>query len=113
MHHAKSLLHIWPLLPFLLSPGCSDPTETGGLGALGVAGASCLRTPDCQPPLQCIANVCTGLSGNPDASDAPDVSDTTDTALADSNPCQQRSGSGGSWRAAHDVAIVAGELKRS
>ena len=38
----------------------------GGEGAetplnLGVEGASCLRTPDCAPPLQCIGNVCTSL----------------------------------------------------
>ncbi len=92
MHHAKSLIHrpIWPLLALLLSSGCSDPTESGGLGALGITGASCLRTPDCQPPLQCIANVCTDLSGNLDTSDATDTGDANpelpDTALADSNP---------------------------
>jgi hypothetical protein len=47
-------------------------------GRLGVEGASCLRTADCEAPLQCIANVCVGpgapadvapgdSSGRPDA----------------------------------------------
>jgi hypothetical protein len=89
MHHAKSLL-IVQFLPLLLSPACSDPAETGGMGVLGIAGASCLRTPDCAPPLQCLANVCTGLSGGPDATNTSDAGDTTgeptDTALADTNP---------------------------
>ena len=45
-----------------------ESAETGD--HLGVAGASCLRTPDCQTPLQCFANVCV-TPGNADASPGP------------------------------------------
>jgi hypothetical protein len=52
----------------LLLGGCAD--DGAATGALGVEGASCLRSPDCQPPLQCLQNLCTGhLAG-----DAGDVS---------------------------------------
>lgn len=60
---------------------CADPGEETGTVAdtignnLGVAGASCLRTPDCVSPLQCIANVCRSSS----AGDASDASDATAT----------------------------------
>lgn len=36
--------------------GCAD--DSAAVGALGVEGASCLRSPDCQSPLQCLKNVC-------------------------------------------------------
>jgi len=61
---------------------CADPGEETGTisdttgGNLGVSGASCLRTPDCVTPLQCIANVCRPV-GSPDASDASDTTDAT------------------------------------
>ena len=68
----------------------SAGSGTQGLtGVLGMEGASCMRTPDCQPPLQCMANVCTGV-----ATDAGSVGDgtvpdtvkfrTVDTGLPDS-----------------------------
>jgi hypothetical protein len=67
---------------------CGDPGTSGGMGELGVAGASCLRTPDCQPPLQCIANVCTALSGDTTGgmSDVPDVVDTSSEPQDTVNP---------------------------
>ncbi len=68
------------LLPLLFGTvlGCGDPGTTGGTGELGVVGASCLRTPDCRAPLQCIANVCTDLSGD----------GTADTFVADTDTAQ-------------------------
>lgn len=50
--------------------GASD-CEDGG--RLGVEGASCTKTADCEDPLQCFGNVCTSVGGpgGPDAS-APD-----------------------------------------
>ena len=46
---------------------CSASAE--GDAHLGTEGASCLRTPDCAPPLQCVENVCGGPgSGGADAS---------------------------------------------
>lgn len=48
---------------FLLVTTCGGETDDANLG---VAGASCMRTPDCRSPLQCIANVCTDLSGGAD-----------------------------------------------
>lgn len=72
--------------------GCGDPGTTGASGELGIAGASCLRTPDCQPPLQCIANVCTAVGAQADTvggsgADTSDVSSAPDSAAADlANP---------------------------
>lgn len=62
-------------LMFCLLAACGDPGSTSGPSNLGVAGASCLRTPDCAAPLQCLDNVCTALSGDASSPDA--VSDTT------------------------------------
>jgi len=70
--------------------GCADPGDEGtpvGTGNLGVAGASCLRSADCQAPLQCITNQCTAVGG--DATSDADVGGevdvvTTDTLLVDS-----------------------------
>jgi len=45
-------------LAFALLVACSDDTTGGGTANLGVAGASCVRTPDCRSPLQCIDLVC-------------------------------------------------------
>jgi len=59
---------------------CSDPGTSGGSSDLGVAGASCLRTPDCRAPLQCIANVCTDLSPDGMGGVGDALSDTTDTS---------------------------------
>ena len=39
------------------------PDTVAQSGRLGVEGASCLKTSDCEPPLQCISNVCTALGG--------------------------------------------------
>ncbi len=51
-------------LPALLLAGCAD--DTTAAGELGVEGASCLRSPDCQAPLQCLNNLCTPwISGEP------------------------------------------------
>lgn len=58
---------------------CSDPGTSRGSSDLGVAGASCLRTPDCRAPLQCIANVCTDLSADGIGGVGDALSDTTDT----------------------------------
>lgn len=86
----------WPgaALGLLLSlsalSGCADPGDEGTVGNggnLGVAGASCLRSADCQAPLQCIANQCTAVGADA-ASDADTTAEvdivTTDTALVDS-----------------------------
>lgn len=67
--------------------GCADPgdegssADAGAEGNLGIEGASCLRTPDCQPPLQCIVNVCrataaTDASGSSEVVDAVVTGDT-------------------------------------
>ncbi len=67
---------------------CADPGDAGTSadtigGNLGVAGASCLRTPDCAAPLQCITNVCRAIESG-DASDATDAFDAMpDGAIAD------------------------------
>ncbi|MEZ4266543.1 MAG: hypothetical protein R3F39_09205 [Myxococcota bacterium] len=48
----------------LLLTACAD--DNAAAGALGVEGASCLRSPDCQSPLQCLKNLCTPwISGGP------------------------------------------------
>lgn len=68
---------------------CSDDPTTSGTN-LGVAGASCVRTPDCRAPLQCIEAVCTDLAGESDAvgggdadvSVAPDTQVAPDTSVA-------------------------------
>lgn len=63
-----------PLLALIALSACSD----AGVGApvnLGVAGASCTRTPDCQAPLQCIQLVCTGLAADAAASDPGGLAD--------------------------------------
>lgn len=71
--------------------GCADPGDEGTVGDgadttggsnLGIEGASCLRTPDCAPPLQCIVNVCRAVAASDagvsdaEVSDAPVASDT-------------------------------------
>ncbi|MFO0751025.1 MAG: hypothetical protein U1F43_35925 [Myxococcota bacterium] len=56
------------VLATAVSAACSDAGTTGGVGNLGIAGASCVRTPDCRSPLQCIGEVCTAVGG--DTSDA-------------------------------------------
>jgi len=67
---------------------CADPgEETGSVrdttgGNLGVAGASCLRTPDCVSPLQCITNVCRAV-GASDGTDSSGATDTTDATASD------------------------------
>lgn len=59
----------WLLLAAALT-ACGG-TSSDGAGRLGVEGASCLRTADCEPPLQCIATVCTALGdGGATARDA-------------------------------------------
>lgn len=67
-----------------LGAACDDPSSAGA-GRLGVAGASCLRSPDCEAPLQCIANVCATIdeadaSGDADGSEPshPDTLYTID-----------------------------------
>ena len=64
-------LFLWPLLTGV---GCADggPAEAANLG---VAGASCTRTPDCRAPLQCIGLICTALGGEGEAGDVATASD--------------------------------------
>ena len=67
--------------------GCADPGDEGTVtgGNLGVAGASCLRSADCQSPLQCIDNLCTALAADADTTSSPEVDVVTnDTGLLDS-----------------------------
>ena len=76
-------------------PGCADPgddgatADTAGGSNLGIAGASCLRSADCESPLQCLDNVCRSVGAADtfvtDTSDALVLADTTppDTALPD------------------------------
>jgi hypothetical protein len=71
------------LLLALPLAACADPGE--GTSNLGVAGASCLRSADCEAPLQCIANICGG-STTLDAT-VPDTSlSDTGYALDGTNP---------------------------
>jgi hypothetical protein len=76
---------------------CSDAGDGGSVGGdarnnLGVAGASCLRSADCESPLQCLDNVCRALGGSDAAdaaggggADAPPLADApADGALSDS-----------------------------
>jgi len=75
MRHASPRLAILACL--VLSPlvACDSPGDTQGAATnLGVEGASCTSSPECQPPLQCLQQVCTRLPGG-DASEA----DTTMT----------------------------------
>lgn len=60
----------------LVGCGSDDPAN------LGVAGASCLRTPDCSAPLQCVANVCT------DVGDATAVGAAADASGGGPEPSQ-------------------------
>ncbi|MCC6621289.1 MAG: hypothetical protein IT385_08540 [Deltaproteobacteria bacterium] len=55
---------------------CSDDTNSGAGANLGVAGASCVRTPDCRSPLQCIDLVCR----DPNASGADATGDGGDSS---------------------------------
>ena len=73
----------------LLLCACADEPAQN----LGIAGASCTKTPDCESPLQCIAGVCTDISDPkdvqpdravvfPEVKTTPDVADTSaDTGL--------------------------------
>ena len=47
-----------PVLGVTLAACGSDTATPGADGRLGVAGASCVRTADCEPPLQCFGQVC-------------------------------------------------------
>jgi len=67
-----------PLLTSLLSlalAACADDEPGQGVANLGVAGASCVRTPDCRAPLQCIDLVCREAAADPDASGADAAGD--------------------------------------
>lgn len=69
-----------------LAAACADDATTAG-GNLGIAGASCVRTPDCRAPLQCLNQVCrdpaaeapdaTAADGDTGAGDATGASDAT------------------------------------
>lgn len=73
----------------LLLGACSDAGESSGAPAnLGIAGASCVRSPDCQAPLQCIDQVCVDPNAVPDAE--PDAqSDVEPDARADADAREQ------------------------
>jgi len=69
---------LWKAVPAFMfaAAGCADPSGTGTVADsnLGVAGASCLRSADCESPLQCLQNLC--RAGGSDA-DAFSPADTT------------------------------------
>jgi len=68
--------HAFYLAVLAAIPACGDDPQTAGQN-LGVLGASCVRTPDCRAPLQCIELVCSdGAADAPDASDASSEPDT-------------------------------------
>ncbi len=58
MSRLHSLLALLALACAPLLSGCAAGEEAANLG---VAGASCLRTPDCKAPLQCISQICTRI----------------------------------------------------
>ena len=71
------------LLAFLAVPACADDATNPGTH-LGSNGANCLRTPDCEAPLQCIQSVCSSVDA-PDTSGADtsaDVAAGTDSVSA-------------------------------
>ena len=51
------------LTGLLLLGGCAD--GAGPAGDLGIEGASCVRSPDCASPLQCLGGVCTDPEADP------------------------------------------------
>jgi len=82
-------------LAVVVATACGSGEEAG---RLGVEGASCLRTADCEEPLQCIANVCVGTGGGRDAagSDAPGAADTLPLVFDDGHG--ERDGAPGDTR---------------
>lgn len=58
--------------------GCDQPRATGS-GGLGIEGATCSRTFDCERPLQCLSGLCAGP-----VEDSQDASDAATTGDADS-----------------------------
>ena len=68
--------------------GC-ESDSSGGTSNLGVEGASCTSTPQCQAPLQCMALVCTNIGGGggSDVADAEGGADTHGPSrLGDTGP---------------------------
>lgn len=78
-----------PLLPWLLlalaAAGCDSPgnERAGVTGDLGVEGASCVASPECAPPLQCLRGVCARLGGGDAHGGDADARGGDDAAAAD------------------------------
>ena len=94
---------------------CDGPHGgTGNTGPLGIEGATCARSADCQAPLQCIDEECSTVDAESDATDARASSDASDTSATSTPEVTGTSSLTGVWtRAACETGPNPNCLDRS